>query len=95
MPALILILVSALAFGGIVGWFSRWRRTVAVCLIAPLLPFLGEVLFQSHAGWTEDTWMSALFLTLFPFYFCLAVPCLIGGLWMNRIAHRARRPAKM
>jgi hypothetical protein len=95
MPALILILVSAVAFGGIVGWFSRWRLTVSVCLIAPLLLFLGDVLFQSHAGWTEDTWIGALFVTLFPFYFFLAVPCLIGGVLMNRVANRVKRHAKV
>jgi hypothetical protein len=95
MPALILILVSAVAFGGIVGWFSRWRLTIAICLIAPLLFFLGDVLFQSHAGWTVDTWIGSLFLTLFPFYLFLAVPCLVGGVLMHCVAARCKRHAKI
>ena len=95
MIAIILILVAAVAFGGIVGWFSRLRLAIYICLIAPLLLFVGDVVFQSHAGWTEETWISALFVTLVPFYFFLAVPCLIGGVLMNRVAVRVKRRAEI
>ena len=98
MPALILILVSAFAFGGIVGWFARARPTVFICLIAPLLLFIGEVLFEdAHEGWayTADGVIAALFIDTVPFYFFLAVPCLIGGVLMNRVAYRVKRRAKI
>jgi hypothetical protein len=95
MPALILIIVAAVAFGAIIGWFARLRLAIYICLIAPLLPFVGDVIFQSHTGWTGEIWISTLFITIFPFYFFLAVPCVIGGVLMNRVAYRIKRHTKI
>ena len=95
MEILYLIAFVTAVLGGILGWFIRLRHTIYICLIAPLLFLVGSVVFQSHAGWTEDTWVGALFLTLFPFYFFFAVPCVVGGVLMNRVAFRAKRRAKI
>jgi hypothetical protein len=95
MEIFFLIAFITAALGGIVGWFLRLSHTIYICLIAPLLFLIGIVVFQSHAGWTEDTWVAALFVTLFPFYFFLAVPCVVGGVLMNRVAVRVKRRAKI
>jgi hypothetical protein len=69
MEIFFLIAFVTAVLGGIVGWFLRLSHTIYICLIAPLLFFVGIVVFRSYAGWTEDTWVAALFVTLFPFYF--------------------------
>ncbi|MGH7992213.1 MAG: hypothetical protein ACREDQ_01745 [Limisphaerales bacterium] len=95
MEILFLIAFATTVLGGIVGWFSRLRRTIYICLIAPFLFLVADVVFQSHSGWTEDTWVGALFLTLFPFYFFWALPCLGGGVLMNRVRYHCKRRAKI
>ena len=95
MEIIYLIAFVTAVLGGIIGWFIRLRHTIYICLIAPFLFLVGDVVFQSHAGWTGQIWINAMFLTLFPFYFFLAVPCVVGGILMNRVARRAKRRTKI
>ena len=95
MAVLILILVVAVAVGGVVGWFSRGRlgRTIVICMSLPFLYQVSGVLLSPHNGFSEDAWIAAFFTALFPFYFILAVPCLLGGILMSRAVtnFRAKR----
>jgi hypothetical protein len=91
--ATILIVLSAAAFGGIVGWFSRGRicPTILICLIAPLILFCG-IAFFSHSREGYPPLPDIIFWDTIPYLF-LAVPCVVGGLLMNFVAYRAKQRA--
>jgi hypothetical protein len=92
--ALILIVLSAATFGGIVGWFLRGRvcPTVLLCLVAPIILFAGIAFFnRPKEGYAPL--LDAIFWDIIP-YLVLAVPCVIGGVLMSSAAYRAKQRAK-
>jgi hypothetical protein len=93
--ALILVVVAAATFGGIVGWFLRGRPglTVFICVAAPIAFLAAIAFFSPHEGYPPDAWVAAIFYDFIPFLF-LAVPCVIGGVLMECVAYRVKQRTK-
>jgi hypothetical protein len=91
--ALVLIAVTAAIFGGLVGWFLRGRLylTALICIITPIifLAAFGLSTSEGRSGVKADP-AGVIIWDIIPLLF-LTVPCLIGGLFMDCLAHRAKK----
>jgi hypothetical protein len=78
--ALVLVVITAAIFGGLVGWFSRGRicLTIFICLAAPAIFLGGLAILSPHDHYSLDAWVAVFVYSIVPFIF-LAVPCVIGG----------------
>ena len=90
-PIFPIIAVTAVTFGGIVGWLSRgrFRPTILICTITPILVQAVILCLLPHDGFVKDEFAAFYFHIILPFLL-LAVPCIIGGVLMSLVAYHMK-----
>jgi len=90
-----IIAVTAATFGGIVGWLSRgrFRPTILICTIAPILVQVVISCLLPHEGFVKDEFAALYFHIILPFLL-LAVPCITGGVLMSLVAYHMKHPKR-
>lgn len=86
-----IIAVTAVTFGGIVGWLSRgrFRPTILICTITPMLVQAVILYSLPHEGFVKDEFAAFYFHIILPFLL-LTVPCVIGGVLMSLVAYHMK-----
>jgi hypothetical protein len=86
-----IIAVTAMTFGGVVGWFSRgrFRPTILICTITPVLVQAVILCLLPHEGFVKDEFAVFLLHIIFPFLL-LTVPCVIGGVLTSLVAYHMK-----